>query len=165
MGLNPLEQFNAVTVIGMIVVFWATLFALKSVFYNPVLDIIVARRQKIAAAKAEVAKADLTVAAAQTEADRILAQSDEEVDKIAREAAESVEAQRQESSVAAKEEAERVLAAGRTHVVEVRKQEEAKVRTELVGCTTIACNKLIGKVDGRLIESVVDKVMRARLAV
>ncbi len=165
MALNPIEQIRPVTIVGMITVFWVTFAALKRVFYGPVLEVMVRRRQKIADATEKVTEADALVASARQEAERILQEADTQVDKIGREAAEEVETERQEKLVAAKEEADQLLKDGRTRVGEVRKQEEAKVRSELVGCTTIACNKLVGKIDPRLIESVVDKVMRARLAV
>lgn len=164
MGLNPLEQFNAVTIIGMIVIFWMTFVALKITFFNPLLEVVVTRREKIAAAKEKMVEAEEIVAGARHEAEAMLAEADEEVEKITRESAEEVEALRQEKVVVAKEDAERVLAEGRVRVAEVRRDEEDKVREELVGCTTIACNRLVGDVDRRLVSSVVDKVMRAKLA-
>lgn len=164
MGLNPIQQLNAVTILGMIAVFWVTFVALKAIFFNPILDVVVARREKIAASRAKLCEADEVVQAARAEAEVILAEVDEQAEKIARETTEDAEAQRQEKVVAAKEESDRILAEGRIQVADVRKEEEEKVRHELVGCTKIACDKLVGKVDGRLVESIVDKVMRARLA-
>lgn len=164
MGLNPLQQFNVVTVVGMIVVFWVTFGALKVGFFNPVLDVIMARREKLDAGKAKLEEAAQVVEAARVEAEAVLSEAGREAEKIEREATEDAESRRQQELATAKAEAERVLADGRKDVVRLRKEEEARVREELVGCTTIACEKLVGKVDGRLVGSIVDKVMRAKLA-
>ena len=164
MTLNPLAQINGVTIIGMIVIFWMTFIALKVVFYNPLLEVVVARRQKITAGAEKLAEAEQVTADARRGGEALLAEADAEVEKIAREAGEEAEAQRQEKIVAAKEEAEALLVEGRARVTQVRKAEEQKVREELVGCTTVACDKLVGGVEPRLINSIVDKVMRARLA-
>ncbi len=164
MGLNPLQQFNPVTVAGMIAIFWVTFAALKVVFFGPLLEVVMARREKLGEAKAKLDEAEAIVADAKAEAETMLTQADAEVEKVLRQTTDDAEDRRQQRIASAKAEVERLLADGRLEVAQVRQSEEAKVRTELVGCTTLACDKLVGKVDKRLVASIVDKVMRARLA-
>ncbi|RJQ53644.1 MAG: hypothetical protein C4521_07170 [Actinobacteria bacterium] len=164
MELNPLTQLNVVTIAGMIVVFWVTFVVLKVVFFNPLLDVVVARRKKVAEGRDRLAEAETILSRAGQEAERLLAEADSEVERIEGGAAEAAEAWRQERVAGAKEEADKVLVEGRDRIVRIRKKEEEKVREELVGCTTIACMRLVGKVDERLVGSIVDKVMRTRLS-
>ncbi len=164
MELNPLNQIHGVTIVGMIVVFWVTFVLMKVLVFNPVLDVMIARRRKIAEGEAKLAEADSVLNAAREEADSLVADGEAQAETVQKEATEVAESRRQERLVAAKEEADALLSQGRAGVADIRAQEAAKVREELVGCTGIACRKLIGKVDDRLVASIVDKVMRARLA-
>lgn len=164
MALNPLAQLNLITIISLIALFIVTYFVLKRVFFDPYIKVMEKRSKKIEKSRDILLEAWALRDNARKEAERILAEAREETERITEEAKEEMARTREAKVAQANTKADEILAKGREKILRLKESEQTKLREDLFSCVNQTLTKLVGKVDERSVQSMVNKVLTAREA-
>lgn len=159
MALNPLNQINLITIIALIALFVVTYFVLKRVFFNPYIEVMEKRSEKIADSHTRLLQALALKERAQNERERILAEAGEEAGRMTEEAKTEMAKEREAKVAQAQTEADKILAEKRAKVARLAESEQVKLKEDLFGCVNQTLTKLVGKVDQQALRSVVTKVL------
>lgn len=163
MELNPLKQVDGVTIGSVVVIFTATSFVLRKTFLVPLVEVMEKRNARIKESEEKLKEAERIAAEAERQAEEIIARAKEEADATVKETRAEAEQLVQAQVEAAKEEGERFLEEGRTEIIATQESEQAKLRKEALDCVNAACDKLFGKVEPAVVESVVDKLIARKV--
>lgn len=163
MELNPLNQVRPITIGSVVVIFGATSYVLRKTFFVPLIEVMEKRYARIAESQAKLDEAERIASEAEQQAEEVVEKAKEEAAAIVRESREKAEELVQARLEAAKKEAEETLAEGRKEIREIQEKEQAKLRKEALDCVHVACNKLFGKVEPNMVESVVDKLIAKKV--
>lgn len=162
MGLNPLEQLNPVTMAAMALIFLATFFILRKVFFTPLIEVMGKRADKIERGRARFQEADALIKKAQEEAARIAAEAAEAAERIHAEVKEELARIRDSKRAQANAEAEIILARGREEIARLKEAEQARLKEHLLTCSKQTLVKMIPQVDEEKLRFVVKRVLAAR---
>lgn len=164
MTLDPVSQFNLVTIIGVIVVFVIALLVLRKTFFGPVIAVIERRDAKVEKGRRIRDEAARLVSDAQAEAERIGAEAatarKDAVSAIRADIATAREARLVEATA----EADAIAAAGRVEVDALRESERGRMHESLTGCVIETLSSLLDEVDERRVRALVDQELAARAA-
>lgn len=163
MELNPLNQINLATIAIVIAVFTVTHFVLRRTFFLPVIEVMERRRERLEAAAALREQAAELVRDADTEAATILERASERASRVQQALRDGAQAVRGERLAAAREENAALLETGRKAIAEDREAELAKLRADTAECVSLACERLLGGVDPRTVDGVVDRLVARRV--
>lgn len=145
-------------------IFVATFFILRKIFFVPIVGVMEKRSKKIEGARAKYMEAWALKSNAQQEAERILAEAREETEHTTKEAKEEMARIREAKVAQANAEADKILAKGREEILRLKESEQTKLREDLFSCVSQTLAKLVGKVDERTVQSMVNKALTAREA-
>jgi F0F1-type ATP synthase membrane subunit b/b' len=163
MQLNPLAQINPLVIVTVGVIFVATYFVLRKVFFSPVIDVMERRFEHVQEAKTMRERAAEVGRTSEHDAEDALAAAGAKVEAILDRSREEAGRARQARLGAVREETDRLLEAGRSDIMEAREAELAKLREETTVCVTIACDKLLHGADPHVVSSVVDRLVAKRV--
>jgi F0F1-type ATP synthase membrane subunit b/b' len=141
------------------VTFTATYFVMRKVFYGPVIDVMEKRNGRRLEAEKKYEEAQRARAEAEAEATRVREEADVKVRGDVEQSRSSIEGMREARLAAARTSAEALLEEGRAAIREEAELERASLRTEVVECVSLSCEKLFGRVDRVVVESTVDRVI------
>ncbi len=161
MNLNPLTQLNAITIVSIIVIFSITFFALKRIYFDRYVDFMEARAAKISVGRAAGLEAESIIVKATAEAEEIVRCARKEADEIVAQTKTEVYEVRERSRMAATAKAEKIVAAGRGRLQEVRDKENDLLENELVANVW----RIVAKLDGEIKREAVEAVVRRNIAV
>lgn len=157
MELNPLAQIDPITVGTTVVVFGATYWLMRKVYFDKTIAVMEARELRCRTAEESCNKAQALIREAEERAQEIEAATREEADALVTHAREEAEEQKTSLIAEARQHAEARLREGRTEVLAARELEIASLRTEAIECVGLACEKLAGTADPDVINGVVDR--------
>jgi F0F1-type ATP synthase membrane subunit b/b' len=152
MELNPLKQLNPAVVAATIATFTVTYVVMRKVFYLPTIEVMERRNVRRLEAQSALAEAE-------GEATRIREEADAQVREAVEQSRSKVESERESRLAAARAAAEILLEQGRAAMSEEAELERASLRSEVVECVSLSCEKLFGRVDRAVVESNVDRVI------
>jgi F0F1-type ATP synthase membrane subunit b/b' len=159
MELNPLKQLNPAVVAATIATFTVTYVVMRKVFYLPTIEVMERRNVRRLEADEKYAEAQSALAEAEGEATRIREEADAQVREAVEQSRSKVESERESRLAAARAAAEILLEQGRAAMSEEAELERASLRSEVVECVSLSCEKLFGRVDRAVVESNVDRVI------
>lgn len=163
LNLNPLTQIDPVLIASIVVIFVATLFALSRVFVKPYLAVIEEREHLFDEADEAYREAEDLEAAASQEAQQLLDDCAHECDEIRSGCHDRCEAYQRETMVKATADASAILEKGRAEIAEARTSQSEELRTQVAECVGIACTRLLGDSDSRVVDAAVDRAMARRM--
>jgi len=161
--LNPLTQIDLITVTLTILVFIATYWLMRKVFFDKTIAVMEAREVRCRDAEEACHQAQTIIAQAERRAEEIAAATHEEAEALITSAREEAEEEKVSLLAHARQQAEARLQEGRTEVLAAREREITSLRTEAVECVGLACEKLAGHADPDVIDSVVDRFVTKTL--
>ena len=164
MEMNPLAQIDWRVILATIVIFVATYFALRRVYFYPVIEAMEDRREDLEDCDEACERARSIIAAAEDDARLTAEQAETERTALLEKAREEAQAERERRVDGAKAEAEERLAEGRRQIEAERAEQVEWLRTEARECVTMACSKLVGDVPEETVAPVVDRVIEKQLA-
>lgn len=162
MGLNPLEQLNLVTMAAMAAIFLATFFVLRTVLFNPLIDMMEKRAGRLERARARYQEADVLIEQAREEAAGIAAEAAETAERFSEDVRRELAGMRESKCALANAEAEQILARGREAVARLKEAEQARLKDHLLTCSKQTLVKMIPEVDEEMLRFVVNRVLAAR---
>ena len=165
MGLNPLEQLNPVTMAAMAVIFLATFFILRKVFFTPLIAVMETRSGKIERAQIRYQDAGALVEKARKEAAGIAAEAADAARRIHADVKEELARIGDAKRAQASAEAETILARGREEVARLKEAEQARLKEHLLTYSRQTLVKMIPEVDDEKLRFMVNRVLAARGAV
>lgn len=163
MELNPLAQIDPLVIALTVVIFVATYWTLRRVFFDRTIAVMEQRQQRCVAAAKACAAADALIAQAQTAADELLATAHQEAEQTVATAREQAEEEHAAALAAAKERAEIRLKEGRAEILAARDKEVAALKREATTCIGLACDKLAGNANNEVIEATVERLVTKTL--
>lgn len=163
MELNPLNQIDLITVALTILVFIATYWLMRKVFFDKTIAVMEAREVRCRDAQEACNQAQTIIAQAEHRAEEIEAATREEADALVARTREEAEKEKVSLLAQARQQAEARLQEGRTEVLAAREREITSLRTEAIECVGLACEKLAGHADTDVIDSVVDRFVNKTL--
>jgi F0F1-type ATP synthase membrane subunit b/b' len=159
MELNPLKQLNPAVVAATIATFTITYVVMRKVFYLPTIEVMERRNARRLEADEKYAEAQSVLSEAEGEATRIREEADAQVRDAVEQSRSRLDGDRETGLAAARAAAEALLEEGRATIHEEAELERASLRTEVVECVSLSCEKLFGRVDRAVVESNVDRVI------
>jgi F-type H+-transporting ATPase subunit b len=162
MDLNPLEQLNLITMAAIAAIFLATFFALKKVFFTPLIDVMEKRASKLERARARYQETGALLEKAQEEARRIAAEAAETAARLSEEVKGELARIRESKRAQAEAEAEKILARGQEEIARLKVTEQARLKEHLLTCSKQTLVKMIHEVDEEALRLVVNRVLMAR---
>jgi F0F1-type ATP synthase membrane subunit b/b' len=163
MQLNPLMQLDWRVILATVLVFVATYFVVRRVFFDKVVAAMEDRQEHIVECEAKCAEARALVEAAQKEADEMVGSAEAERESLLSAARERAQSERETQVADAQHTAERRLEEGRLEIATAREREIERLVREANECVGLACAKIVGPVDEEVIAPVVDRVVEKRL--
>jgi len=164
MVLNPLDQIHLITTLTTVVIFFLTLLVLRRIVFDPLIEVMERRREKIEAAAIRKARAEAQLQSAQRQADEAVTAAKAEAARMLIGVHEELAGIRREKMAKASTEAEAVLARGREEIAGLRAEEEARLAEELYASVERALTAMIGPVDERAVRLVVGRALAAKEA-
>jgi F0F1-type ATP synthase membrane subunit b/b' len=162
MNLNPLEQLNLVTMAAMAAIFLVTFFVLRTMFFNPLIDVMEKRAGRLERSRARYQEADALIEQARGEAARIAAEAAETAERFSEDVRRELAGIRESKRALANAEAEKILANGREEVARLKGTEQARLKDHLLTCSKQTLVKMIPTVDEEALRLVVNRVLTAR---
>ncbi|MDH4138949.1 MAG: ATP synthase F0 subunit B [Coriobacteriia bacterium] len=162
MVLDPIGQLNAITIVGVIVVFTIVLLILRKTFFRPLITVMEARHAKIEEGRRIRAEAARMISEAQLEAEAYLITAAEDREKALAEIKTEADNRREQLLTEANVKASAILAAGHEEAAVLREAEEARMRETLTTCVTQTLSRLLGEVDERAVRTLVDRELASR---
>jgi F-type H+-transporting ATPase subunit b len=162
MNLNPLEQLNLITMAAIAVIFLVTFFVLKTMLFNPLIDVMEKRDDKLKRARARYQEADVLIEQARVEAARITAEAAETAERFSEDIRSEVAGIQESKRTLANAEADKILASGRTEVERLKGSEQARLKEHLLTCSKQTLVKMIATVDEEALRLMVNRVLTAR---
>jgi len=162
-SLNPIDQFDPVVIVAVMVIFLLTFTLLRRVFVLPYLRVMEERERLFEEGDAHLADAQSVLDGAGSETEHQSTIAHEEADEIMKAAAEKAEAYRKQRVEGATRTATERLERGRSEIAEARANEFEQLRQQAVDCVGLACDQLFGETDPRATEAVVDDLMARRV--
>jgi len=162
MDLNPLEQLNLVTMAAMAAIFLATFFVLRTVLFNPLIDVMEKRAGRLERSRARYQEADALIEQAREEAAGIAAEAAETAERFSEDVRRELAGMRESKRALANAEAEQILARGREAVAHLKEAEQARLKDHLLTCSKQTLVKMIPEVDEEMLRFVVNRVLAAR---
>ena len=162
MDLNPLEQLNLVTMAAMAAIFLATFFVLRTVLFNPLIDMMEKRAGRLERSRARYQEADALIEQAREEAAGIAAEAAETAERFSEDVRRELAGMRESKRALANAEAEQILARGREAVAHLKEAEQARLKDHLLTCSKQTLVKMIPEVDEEMLRFVVNRVLAAR---
>ena len=162
MNLNPLEQLNLFTMAAIAAIFLVTFFVLKTVLFNPLIDVMEKRAGKLESSRARYQEADVLIEQAREEAARIAAEAGETAERFSEDVRRELAGIRESKRALANAEAEKILASGRAETARLKTAEQARLKEHLLTCSRQTLVKMIPTVDEEALRLVVNRVLTAR---
>ena len=162
MNLNPLEQLNIVTMAAMAAIFLVTFFVLRKVLFNPLIDVMEKRADKLESSRARYQEADALIVQAREEAVRIAVEAAETAERLSENVRTELAGVRESKRAQAGAEADKVLASGRAETECLKEAEQARLKDHLLTCSRQTLVKMIPTVDEEALRLVVNRVLVAR---
>lgn len=162
MNLNPLEQLNLFTMAAIAAIFLVTFFVLKTVLFNPLIDVMEKRAGKLESSRARYQEADVLIEQAREEAARIAAEAGETAERFSEDVRRELAGIRESKRALANAEAEKILASGRAETARLKATEQARLKEHLLTCSRQTLVKMIPTVDEEALRLVVNRVLTAR---
>jgi F0F1-type ATP synthase membrane subunit b/b' len=159
LNLNPLTQIDPIVIVAIIVIFVATYFALRRVFVMPYLAVMEERERLFESGDEMLDRADIVEEEAVQNAEATIAQAAAAADELRARSQESAEQYRRERVESATQEASLLLESGRAQIVAARAEQSEKLRTQVLECVGLACDRLLGERDPETVEAAVDRLM------
>jgi len=161
--LNPLNQIDPITVALTIVVFIATYWLMRKVFFDKTIAVMEAREVRCHDAEEACRRAQAVIAQAEHRAEETAAATHDEAEALITRTREEAEEEKVSLLAQARQQAEARLQEGRTEVLAAREREITSLRTEAIECVGLACEKLAGHANPDVIDSVVDRFVNKTL--
>jgi len=162
MNLNPLEQLNLVTMAAMAAIFLVTFFVLRTVFFNPLIDVMEKRAGRLESSRARYQEGDALIEQAREEAARIAAEAAETAERFSEDVRRELAGIRESKRAQANAEAGKILVSGRAEVARLKGTEQARLKDHLLTCSKQTLVKMIPTVDEEALRLVVNRVLTAR---
>jgi F-type H+-transporting ATPase subunit b len=162
MNLNPLEQLNLVTMAAMAAIFLVTFFVLRTVLFNPLIDVMEKRAGRLERSRARYQEADALIEQAREEAARIAAEAAETAERFSEDVRRELAGIRESKRAQANAESEKILASGRAEVARLKGTEQARLKDHLLTYSKQTLVKMIPTVDEEALRLVVNRVLTAR---
>ncbi len=162
MNLNPLEQLNLITMAAIAAIFLVTFFVLKTMFFNPLIDVMEKRADKLKRSRARYQEADALIEQAREEAARIAAEAAETAERFSEDIRRELAGIQESKRTLANAEADKILASGRTEVERLKGSEQARLKEHLLTCSKQTLVKMIATVDEEALRLMVNRVLTAR---
>ena len=162
MNLNPLSQIDPVVIVAVAVIVIITFLLLRRFFVQPYLEVMEAREELFSVARDKSAEAEKATRESQLHAERVLAEAGATAEDLRNAAQSRADAYRKEQVAKASLESSELLETGRAELRAAHERELATVPGQAVECVTVACNQLLGSVDGEAVESTVVRLMERR---
>lgn len=162
MGLNPLEQLNLVTMAAMAAIFLVTFFVLRTVLFNPLIDVMEKRAGRLERSRARYQEADALIEQARQEAAGIAAEAAETAERFSEDVRRELAGIRESKHALANAEAEKIIARGREEVAHLKEAEQSRLKDHLLTCSKQTLIKMIPEVDEETLRFVVNRVLAAR---
>lgn len=159
MDLNPLNQLNVFIIVATMIVFAVTYFALRRLFADKVVRVMEERRVRCEIAEQMCQDAQATIAQAEEGAQALSNKTAEEAETLIQVAREKAQAEKAHALSEARKRTEVQLREGRSAIEKDKQTEIARVRTEAVECVNLACEKIVGDVEGDVVNTTVDRVL------
>lgn len=155
MNLNPLTQINPVTMTAIVVIFIATYFALKKIYFDKYVDFIESRDSEISKGRAAGLEAEAITVKAKTEAEEISRNAQVKIDEITTQNRSAIYEAREEIRLKAAGEAEAIIEKGRVTLPDLKAEERAKMQRELGVCIWQVVRKLDKDIELKTVEDLV----------
>jgi F0F1-type ATP synthase membrane subunit b/b' len=162
MNLNPLEQLNLITMAAIAAIFLVTFFVLKTMFFNPLIDVMEKRADKLKRSRARYREADVLIEQAREEAARIAAEAAETAERFSEDIRREFAGIQESKRILAGAEADKILTSGRTEVERLKGSEQAQLKEHLLTCSKQTLVKMIATVDEEALRLMVNRVLTAR---
>jgi F-type H+-transporting ATPase subunit b len=162
MGLNPLEQLNLITMAAIAVIFLLTFFALKKVFFTPLIDVMEKRADKLMRAHTRYREANSLLEKAREEAKRIAAEAAETAAHLSEDVKGELTRIRDSKRAQTNAETEKILASGRVEVERLKATEQGRLKEHLLICSKQTLVKIIPTVDEEALRLVVNRVLTVK---
>ncbi len=162
MNLNPLEQLNLITMAAIAAIFLVTFFVLKTMFFNPLIDVMEKRSDKLKRSRARYREVDALIEQARVEAARIAAEAAETAERYSEDIRSELAGIQESKRILANAEADKILASGRTEVESLKGSEQARLKEHLLTCSKQTLVKMISTVDEEALRLMVNRVLTAR---
>ena len=163
MQLNPLMQLDWRVILATVLIFVATYFVMRRVFYDKVVAVMEDRREHIDECQGKCAEARALVETAQKDADEMVASAEAELESLLSASSERAQSERSAKIADVQHTAERRLEQGRLEIASERQGEIARLVREANECVGLACAKLVGPVEDETIAPIVDRIVEKRL--
>ncbi len=157
MELNPIEQINFITIVSIIILFTITFFILKRIFFDPLIEIMEKRTEKIQRSKSLIDEAKNLLDSAREESEKIINEARAEAERIKTAAKEEALRIKDEKISEAKKQAGKLLLEGRREIEILKAEEKNKLASEVFSCTQMTLEKLIERVNEKVLKALVDK--------
>jgi F-type H+-transporting ATPase subunit b len=162
MNLNPLEQLNLITMAAIAAIFLVTFFVLKTMLFNPLIDVMEKRADKLKRSRARYREADVLIEQAREEAARIAAEAAETAERFSEDIRRELAGIQESKRILAGAEADKILASGRKEVERLKGSEQARLKEHLLTCSKQTLVKMISTVDEEALRLMVNRVLTAR---
>ncbi len=162
MALNPLDQINPITVVGIMIIFTVTYFILRKTLFLPVVQVMDNRAKKIKSGRATIARAEFLLCDAQGKAERILTEAQEEAERITEESKKETAGLKEQDIAQANKKADAILFKEQKEIRLLKQTEQDKLEQGLIYCVSKTLKKSIGYTDEKVILSMITKVLATR---
>jgi len=162
MNLNPLEQLNLVTMAAMAAIFLVTFFVLRTVLFNPLIDVMEKRANRLERSRARYQETDALIEQAREEAAGIAAGAAETAERLSEDVRRELAGIRESKRALANAEAEKILSSGRAETARLKGAEQARLKDHLLTCSRQTLVKMIPTVDEAALRLVVNRVLTAK---
>jgi F-type H+-transporting ATPase subunit b len=159
MDLNPLNQLNIFIIAATVVVFVATYLMLRRFFADKVVRVMEQRRVRCEVAEKLCQEAQASIAEAEQAAAELGTTTGEEAEGIVQVAREKAQVEKGQALTEARKRTEELLREGRAEIEREKQAEIARVRTEAIECVGLACEKIVGEVEGDVVTATVDRAL------
>lgn len=161
MNLNPLEQLNLITMAAIAAIFLMTFFALRKLFFIPLIEVMEKRADKIERARSRYDEAGALLEKAREEAGKIAADAEGTAERLAEEVKGKIARTRDSKRAQAGAEADAILARGREEVARLKEAEQARLKEQLLACSRQTLVKIIPEVDEDALRLVISRILAA----
>jgi F-type H+-transporting ATPase subunit b len=162
LNLNPLTQIQPITMVLIALIFIATYFALRRVFVFPYLAVMQERERLFDEADAALEQADEIDRRAHVEADRVMDEAAQYVENCRLESRERCDEYQRQRVGEATASAAAILEEGRAKIASERAEQRERLRAQVTDCVGIACDRLLGGTEPKVVDEAVDRAMARR---
>ena len=159
MDLNPLNQLNIFIIAATVLVFVGTYLALRRIFADKVVRVMEERRIRCEVAEQLCQEAQASIAEAEQGATELAEKTADEAEGIVQVAREEAMVAKGKAISEARRQSEEELRACRQRIEQEKQAEIARVRTEAIECVNLACEKIVGQVEGDVVTATVDRAL------